>query len=209
VGRDSSVALDPKKRTVAAAEQDPAARATWRAARTSDPVTQFVFVDETHTTRAMTRRYARAPRRERAIGRAPRNHGRPTTLLAALTPTGLDAPMTLPGAVNTAAFTAYVAPVLGPTLRPGQIVVLDNLSAHKGAAVAELIQARGCTLVFLPAYSPDFNPIELAFSKIKEFLRAAGARTQEALDEAIHNALETVTAHDAVGWFKHCGYSLA
>ena len=209
MGGDPSAAVDPKKRTVAATEQDPDARAAWRAAHTAAPVAQFVFVDETHTTRAMTRRYARAPHRERAIGRVPRNHGRPTTLLAALTPRGLSAPMTLPGAVDTVAFTAYVAQVLGPTLTPGQIVVMDNLSAHKGAPIADLIQARGCGVVFLPAYSPDFNPIELAFAKVKEALRATGARTQEALEEAISMALATITAHDAVGWFKHCGYSLA
>ena len=209
MGGDPTAALDPKKRTLAAAEQDPEARSAWRAAHAAAPVTQLVFVDETHTTRAMARRYARAPHRERAIGRVPRNHGRPTTLLAALTPRGLSAPLTLPGAVNTAAFTAYVARVLGPELEPGQIVIMDNLSAHKGAPIIDLIQARGCTVVFLPAYSPDFNPIELAFSKIKEALRTAGARTQEALDEAISMALATITAHDAVGWFKHCGYSLA
>ena len=188
MGGDPSAAGDPQKRTVAATEQDPDARTAWRAAHTADPVAPFVCVDETHTTRAMTRRYARAPRRERAVGRAPRNHRRPTTLLAALTSRGLSAPMTLPGAVDPAAFTTDVRHVLGPDLPPGQIVVRDNLSAHTGASIADLIHARGCRVVFLPAYSPAFNPIALACSPIKEALRTAGARTQEALEEAIRAA---------------------
>jgi transposase len=114
--------------------------------------------------------------------------------------------MTVQGAVDTSAFSVYVRQLLCPSLRPGQIVVLDNLSVHKAVAVREAIEARGCQLVFLPPYSPDYSPIELAFSKIKEFLRGVGARTQAALDEAISNAMALVTADDALAWFHHCGY---
>jgi transposase len=114
--------------------------------------------------------------------------------------------MILEGAVNAVAFEAYVEHILVPSLSTGQIVVLDNLSVHKGARVRQLIEARGCELLFLPAYSPDYSPIEETFSKVKAFLRRAGARTHQALQEAIRQALETVTAADALGWFTHCGY---
>jgi transposase len=114
--------------------------------------------------------------------------------------------MTLPGAADAAAFAAYVREELAPALVPGQVVVLDNLSVHKGAAIRRLIAARGCRLLFLPPYSPDFAPIEHAFGKLKEHLRRAGARTRDALDAAIATALAAITAQDAVGWFRHCGY---
>ena len=117
--------------------------------------------------------------------------------------------MIIEGAVNAAAFEAYVEHILAPSLSAGQIVVLDNLSAHKGVRVRQLIESRGCELLFLPAYSPDFSPIEETFSKVKTFLRRVGARTHEALQEAIGQALETVTAQDALGWFTHCGYRSA
>jgi transposase len=165
-------------------------------------------VDEASTSIALTRRYARAPRGQRARGHAPRNYGQPTTLIAALSPAGLGAAMTLEGAANTAAFTAYVREVLCPTLRPGQTVVLDNVSFHRAAPIRELIEAVGCQVLFLPPYSPDFAPIEQAFSKIKTALRTAAARTQAALETAIAEALDTITAADAHGWFRHCGYSL-
>lgn len=166
----------------------------------------LVFVDETSSNIAMTRRYARSPRGERAEGHVPRNYGTCTTLVAALSPEGLGEAMTLPGAMNTAAFTVYIRYLLCPSLRPGQVVVIDNLSCHHAAGVRELIEGRGCTLRFLPSYSPDFSPIEQAFSKIKEALRATGARRQEALDEAISRAIALVTQEDALGWFNHCGY---
>lgn len=156
----------------------------------------------------MTPRYARAPRGVRVSGTVPRNHGQNTTLVAALSADGLGAAMTLDGAADGAAFIAYVRAFLAPTLRPGQVVVLDNLAVHKGATVRALIEARGCTLLFLPAYSPDFSPIEQAFGKLKETLRRAGARTKEALELAIAAALTTVTATDSRGWFAACGYPL-
>lgn len=168
----------------------------------------LVFVDETSASIAMTRRYARAPRGQRAPGRVPRNHGTPTTLVAALSLGGLRATMLRSGAINGPSFATYVREVLCPTLRPGQTVILDNLSSHHGAAVRRAIEAAGCGLRFLPAYSPDFNPIEQAFSKLKAALRAAGARTQPALDQAIAEAIDHVIALDAHGWFTHAGYPL-
>jgi transposase len=200
--------LAAQKKTVSASEQDPVARAAWRQETASLDPAQFVFVDETSTSIALTRRYGRAPRGVRARGHVPRNHGRPTTLIAALSPTGLGAAMTLEGAANTAAFTAYCRELLCPSLRPGQVVVLDNVSFHRAAVIGELIASAGCHLLFLPPYSPDFAPIEHAFSKLKTALRAAAARTQGALEAAIAAALELVTAADAQGWFRHCGYRL-
>lgn len=153
----------------------------------------------------MTPRYARAPRGQRVSGAVPRNYGQNTTLIAALSPAGVGAAMTLDGAADRPAFTAYVREFLAPTLRPGQVVVLDNLAVHKGAEARALVEARGCRFLFLPAYSPDRNPIELAFAKLKEALRRAGARTKHALEAAIAAALEALTAQDARGWFAACG----
>jgi transposase len=170
------------------------------------PRDDLVFIDETGASIALTRLYARAPRGERAYGSVPRNYGTRTTLIAALTTAGLGPAMTLPGAVDGEAFRVYVEQLLCPSLRPGHVVVMDNLSVHKGATIRELIEAAHCELVFLPSYSPDFSPIELCYSKVKGSLRAAAARTQPALDEAISAAIDTVTAEDARGWFTHCGY---
>jgi len=116
--------------------------------------------------------------------------------------------MTLDGAADTIAFEAYVRTFLAPTLVPGQIVLLDNLSSHKSATVEQLVAERGCTLLFLPPYSPDFSPVEMAFSKVKQHLRRTGARTREALEAAISTAIDSITTHDAVGFFRHCGYHL-
>lgn len=154
----------------------------------------------------MTRRRARAKRGRRARGKVPRNYGKQTSLVAALSLKGLGEAVTLEGAFDTIAFTFFVERFLVPSLEPGQIVVVDNLSVHKGPRVRELIEARGCELLFLPAYSPDFSPIEQCFSKIKEYLRKVGARTQEGLDRAIAEAIESVTSEDAKGWFHHCGF---
>lgn len=172
-----------------------------------DP-TQGVFVDECGTNLAMTPRYGRARRGQRVVGSAPRNHGPNTTLLAAMTPAGISAAMTLEGAVDRDAFEVFVAQVLIPSLTPGQTVIWDNLSVHKSATAQQLITAAGCRVVFLPPYSPDFAPIEQAFSKLKTYLRRAQARTRTALDEAITAGLTTITAADARAWFAHCGYHL-
>jgi transposase len=167
---------------------------------------RLVVVDECGSTIALTPLYARAPKGARAYGSVPRKRGKHTTLLASLSLSGVGACLVMEGSVNTPVFEAYVEQILAPSLSPGQIVVLDNLSVPKGARVRQLIEARGCELLFLAAYSPDCSPIEEAFSKLKAFLRRVGARTREALPEAIGQALETITATDASGWFTHCGY---
>jgi transposase len=156
----------------------------------------------------LTRLYGWAPHDQRAVGSVPRNHGKNTTLVAALTAEGLRAPWAIEGAMDTAAFERYMQEVLGPTLRPGQIVVLDNLSVHKAQSIREAIEAQHCALLFLPPYSPDFTPIEQAFSKIKALLRGVGARTREALLEAVRLAVDAITRDDAAAWFAHAGYAL-
>ena len=152
--------------------------------------------------------YGWAPQEQRAIGSVPRTHGKNTTLVAALAPDGLHEPWLIEGAMDTDSFAWYITEQLAPTLRPGQIVVLDNLSAHKAERMRQAIAARHCQLLFLPPYSPDFTPIEQAFSKIKAILRGLGPRTKEALQEAVRLAIEAITRHDAVAWFAHAGYAL-
>lgn len=172
----------------------------------SEDVTRLQFVDETSVNLTYTRRYGRAPGGQRVDAAVPLHNGPNVTIVAALTPQGLQAVMELDGAVNTASFAAYLDQVLGPTLQAGDVVVLDNLRVHKAAGLAELVEARGARLLYLPPYSPDFTPIELAFSKLKTHLRTAAARTREALTQAVRTALDWVTAQDAHGWFHHCGY---
>jgi len=168
----------------------------------------LVFVDECGTHTSMTRLRARAPKGERAYGKVPRNRGKNTTLLASMGHEGMGPSMAVVGSTTRAVFEAYVERMLAPSLRPGQVVVMDNLGAHRGERVRELIEKRGCSLLFLPPYSPDFSPIEEAFSKVKTLLRKAKARTRSALVEAIGQAIGAVTARDARGWFAHCGYPL-
>ena len=141
-------------------------------------------------------------------GSVPRNRGKNTTLIAALSLEGMGAALILEGSANTTAFEMYIEQLLAPTLQAGQIVIMDNLQAHKSARVRLAIEAKGCQLLFLPGYSPDLSPIEEAFSKLKTARLRAGARTREALEEAIAQALLTITAQDAQGWFQHCGYLL-
>lgn len=166
------------------------------------------FIDESGVNIAMTRLWGRAPKGQRVVGSVPQNWGRTITLLAALSASGVCATMTIEGATDTEVFCAYVEQVLCPTLCAGDIVVMDNLSAHKAAAVRTMIESRGARLQYLPPYSPDLNPIERCWSKIKTYLRAAKARTSERLDESIKQAFETITESDARSWFKHCGYAL-
>jgi transposase len=170
------------------------------------PSADVVFVDETGSHIAMTPLYAYAPRGQRAYGKVPRNYGAIMTLIASMSTQGMGEALMLDGAADGAAFEVYIEQVLAPSLRPGQIVILDNLSIHLGSRVKQAIEAQGCRLLFLPAYSPDFSPIEEAFSKLKTVLRQQGARTREALQEAIATALTLITAQDALGWFTHCGY---
>jgi transposase len=139
----------------------------------------------------------------------PRNRGKNTTLLSSMTLSGMGPSLAVEGATTARIFETYVEKVLAPSLRPGQIVVMDNLGAHKPRRVRELIERRGCELVYLPAYSPDYNPIEEAFSKVKNLLRKTAARTKEALLEAMGRALDAVTAEDALGFFEHSGYRSA
>jgi transposase len=204
-----SAGVDAKKKTLTAAECDQDLRATFQLdlALNLDP-TDLVSVDETAATLAMTRPYARAPKGERAIGRVPRNHGTSTTLVAALSPTGIQAAMTLVGALDTIAFRIFARDILGPTLRPGQVVAVDNLSVHLDPQVRAIIEERDCLLIHLPTYSPDLAPVEPAIAKIKAHLRRVAARTQETLDQAITEALALITPEDARGFFRHAGYPL-
>ncbi len=166
-----------------------------------------MFVDETGFNTSMARLRARAPRGERAYGKVPRNRGKNQTLIASITlERGMGESVAMEGATDAEAFEAYVEHFLAPTLQEGQVVVLDRLGAHRTQRAKELVEARGAELVFLPSYSPDLNPIEEAFSKIKGSVRKAGARTREALVEAIGRALAAVTPEDAAGWFGHAGY---
>jgi len=193
---------------VRAAERDEAARSAWRAAAAGLDPASLVFVDETSTNTAMTPRAARAPRGQRAVASAPRNHGPNVTLLAALTPDGIGPAVAIPGAADGAAVEAYARELLAPSLRPGQVVVLDNLSAHKGDGVRQAVEAAGARLLFLPAYSPDFNPIELAFAKVKPRLRRAAARSFDDLVAATGEAIDAVTGADARAFYAHCGFPL-
>jgi transposase len=208
VAGDAPAGVDAEKKTLAASERKEEERAAWRQAIATRDAAQFVFVDETSTHTSLTRLYAWAPPDQRAVGQVPRNHGRNLTLVAGLSPSGLRAPWVLEGAMDTLAFGRYIEEVLGPTVRPGQVVIVDNLSVHKGAAVRDALRARGCELVFLPAYSPDCTPIEQAFSKVKAILRGLGARTREALLEAADQAVSAITRADATAWFTSTGYAL-
>jgi transposase len=170
---------------------------------------RFVFVDETAVNTAMTRRYGRAPRGERAHDAAPRNYGTHTSVIGAMGLRGLVAALTVEGAVDADCFNAYAEQVLRPRLRRGDVVVLDNLGAHRASRIEEVAESRGAQVLWLAPYSPDFSPIEQCWSKIKAYLRGAKARTGDELNEALAQAIGLVTKADIRGWFKHCGYSLA
>jgi transposase len=196
-----------QKKSQIAQERDEEARGLWRWLASRFDARRLVFVDESGFNTSMTRLRARAPRGKRAYGKVPRNRGKNTTLIAAITlEGGMGISMTVEGATDAEAFEAYVERFLAPSLCEGQVVVLDGLGAHRTHRVRELIEARGAELVFLPSYSPDLNPIEEAFSKIKALVRKEGARVREALVEAIARALAAVTIEDAAGWFTHAGY---
>ncbi len=198
-----------QKKTLIATEQDPAARAQWTAETASWATERVIFLDETSTQTVMTRARARARRGARVHGRVPRNHGPNVTCLAALTPTGIRAPLVFPGALDGAIFVQWLRERLLPTLAPGTTIVLDNLSVHRTAAARAVIEAAGCQLRFLPASSPDFNPIELAFAKLKTHLRGVASRAYESLVTAIGAGFDRISAADATAWYRHCGYSIA
>ena len=169
---------------------------------------RFVFVDECSTNISLSPVYARAPKGERARGKAPRNWGKNVSLVCAIDSGGVKPSMSVEGAVDAEAFESYIEHFLVPELERGQIVVMDNLSVHKSKRVERLVEGAGCELLFLPAYSPDFNPIEEAFSEVKGALRKAGARTREALVEATGRALDAITPEDIRGFYADCGYRL-
>ena len=169
---------------------------------------RLVFVDEMGVHTSLAPLYGYSPKGERVRLMVPRNRGENTTLLASITLGGMGETMAVEGSTNREVFEAYVEHALAPALQAGQVVIMDNLSAHKPARVRELIEGRGCELIYLPAYSPDFNPIEEAFSKIKGMLRQAGARTKDALVDVLGEALSAVSAQDATGYFEHAGYRL-
>ena len=154
----------------------------------------------------MTREYARAPTGERVHGAAPYNWGDNITMIGALSSSSVLAMMTIPGSADGEVFVAFIEQVLAPKLKPGDVVIMDNLSAHKVKGVREGIEAAGATLRYLPPYSPDMNPIESCWSKVKQRIKSAEARTVDALIDAVEAAIDAVTPKDARGWFGRCGY---
>ena len=188
-------------------ERDEWLRAAWKVMVAEEiDARRLVFVDEMGTNTSLSPLYGWAKKGERAYCSVPRNRGKNTTLLSSMSVEGMGPSLAVEGATTALVFETYVEQILAPTLRPGQVVVMDNLTAHKGERVKELIEQRGCELMYLPPYSPDFNPIEEAFAKIKGLIRKAEARTREALLEAIATAISALSAQDASGFFEHCGY---
>jgi transposase len=175
--------------------------ATWAAEK-------LKFLDESGVYLGMTRRYGWAPAGERVVDTVPTNYGTPWTMVATLGVGGVQAPWLLEGAMTGAAFDTYVTHVLAPTLQPGDSLILDNLAAHKQAGVRAAVEACGARVECLAPYSPDFNPIELCWAKVKQALRSAKAKTHDALLEALAAALRTVSTADIAHWLRHCGYAL-
>ena len=190
-----------------ASERDKFLRTAWRVlvADASD-ARRLVFVDECSTNTSLSPIYGWSRRGARVYFEVPRNWGANLTLLSSMSRSGMGPSLVVEGATTKTVFETYIEWVLARALSPGQMVVMDNLSSHKGSRIRELIEGRGCELMYLPPYSPDLNPIEEAFSKLKALLRKAGARTREALVEAMGRALDAVTASDASGFFEHRGY---
>jgi transposase len=204
--------LASKKKSLHAGERDTQANRQRRAAfleklRTIAPE-KLMFLDESGVTTQMTRAWGRAPKGERIAEATPQGHWKVLTTLGAMSARGMEAVMTIEAATDGEVFRAYVEQVLCPKLQAGDVVVMDNLAAHKVRGIRELIAAQGAELLYLPPYSPDLNPMEKAWFKLKQFLRAAKARTAEALEQAITEALKTITAENAAAWFHHCGYRL-
>lgn len=175
-------------------------------AKTLDPA-KLIFLDESGSHMAMTPAYARSPEGERVADITPRNRGTVTTMIGALGLMGLLGVMTIEGGTDAAVFEAFVSNILVPKLKAGDVVVLDNVGAHKPDGIRKLVEAAGAKLLFLPPYSPDLNPIEECWSKFKLYLKRLGARTRKALDFAIAETMELITPADAAGWFRHAGYA--
>ena len=172
------------------------------------PPEDILVLDESGSNIAMTRAYARAKEGERAHAQAPRNWGKNITMLGVLALSGVKTSMVVEGSMNGTLFLAFVKEWLVPLLKPGQVVIMDNLRTHKVAGVREAIEAVGAKVLYLPPYSPDFSPIEQMWSKVKAYLRGVGARTKELLLTAILAAFATIALSDILGWFKHCGYNV-
>ena len=171
------------------------------------PITRLVFIDETAANTKMARMYGRSFRGRRVVGRIPHGHWKTTTFVGAMRCTGLFAPLVVDGPMNGDIFLAYTQQHLAPTLKPGDVVVMDNLAAHKRMGVREAIEAVGATLQFLPPYSPDFNPIELLFAKLKWLLRSSAERTVQALWDRIGKLVPMFIQNECTNYFKHCGYA--
>ena len=186
-----------------------AERAAWKASQPEIDIHRLVFIDETGASTKMARLYGRSPCGQRCVAAVPHGHWKTTTFVGALRATGMTAPMVLDGAMDGLAFEAYVTQVLVPTLRPGDIVVMDNLPAHKPAKIGLAIEAAGARLFYLPPYSPDFNPIEMAFAKLKAALRKAATRSIEALVHAIAVTIATFTEQECLNFFVAAGYDRA
>jgi len=210
-GGSSTVTGSRSKKTGHAAEQDRpdvlSRRQAWFESQPDLDPERLVFVDETGASTKMSRRHGRALRGERLRMSVPHGHWKTTTFVGALRLTGITAPMVLDGAMTAAWFLAYVEQVLAPTLQSGDVVIMDNLPAHKGAAVRRAIEATGAELRLLPPYSPDFNPIENAFAKLKALLRKAAARTVASLELAIATAIDTFTQAECANYFAAAGYN--
>ena len=198
--------MDPEKKSRRASERDEAKRGAWHEQTQGIEPSRFVWVDETGSHLGLTRTHSRAPRGERAFGDVPQRRGPNRTLITALTLDGFGPGLLLDEAIDRTTFDGYIVHRLAPTLKPGQIVVVDNLKVHYSDRARAAIEAQGAQLWYLPAYSPDLNPIEEAFSKVKAALRTAGPRTLAEHSTAIWAALRTITPHDAAGWVAHAGY---
>jgi transposase len=202
---------DTQKKSLAAAEQDRAdiaqARRAWNELKPKLDPRRLVFLDETWTKTNMTRLRGRAPRGQRLIAKAPYGHWKTSTFLAGLRHDRMVAPLVLDGAINGGTFLAYVEQFLAPTLQPGDIVVADNLSSHKVSGVRDAIEARGASLWFLPPYSPDLNPIEQAFAKLKALLRKTAPRTREALWRRIGTIVQTFKPTECANFLAKAGYT--
>ena len=205
-----NVTTSRSKKTLHAAEQDrpdvAAARAELKAEQPKLKAPRLVFIDETAVTTKMVRHYGRSPRGDRLVANVPHGHWKTLTFIAALRLDGLTAPTVIDGAMNGPSFIAYVEQVLAPTLVKGDIVFMDNLSTHRIDGVREAIEAAGAKLRYLPAYSPDLNPIEMAFSKLKTALRKGAARTVKALMKLIAKLIKTFAPDECANYFRHAGY---
>jgi transposase len=207
----SAISAGALKKTLHAAGQNrpdvKCAREVWRDEQPTLAIDSLVFIDESGFTTNMVRRYGRCPIGERLLAKTPHGHWRTTTFIAALRSDGLNAPMTLDGPMDGDTFRAWTKQFLAPVLRPGDIVVMDNLPSHKVSGIRDTIEAQGALLLYLPPYSPDLNPIEMVFAKFKAALRKAAARTVGKLWAKIANTLKTFSKEQCLAYINHCGYA--